>query len=124
MCELSDYSFVLTARGAVHRVDACIRALVQHLNDVGISTYDSCCGHGKGYGHVTIGEEDAVRARDMGFRTCTSTGEWRPAYPFSAVDHRVNVILSPVIADELTGQAPQSLQHSTGALSLPPPSRG
>lgn len=97
MCDLSDHSFILTTRGSVRRVDACIRALVQHLNDNGIMTYDSCCGHGESYGHVTIGEEDTGTVGTLGFRVCAESGAGHPEYPFVVVDHRVNIILDPVI---------------------------
>jgi hypothetical protein len=97
MCELHSGSLVLTARGRVRRVDVCLRALIQHLNENGIMTFDSCCGHGRSHGHVTIGEEDAERARSLGFRLCVADEEGRAEYPFSAADHRVNVILPPVI---------------------------
>lgn len=33
--------------GRVVEVDACIAPLLQALNDAGIQTIDSCCGHGK-----------------------------------------------------------------------------
>jgi hypothetical protein len=59
---------VLTSGGAIRRVDACMRSLVQFVNDAGIQTFDSCCGHGLGAGHVTIRSEDAARAVAMGFR--------------------------------------------------------
>lgn len=78
-------------------MDTCIRALVQRLNDAGVQTFDSCCGHGDGWGHVTIGEEDEKRVRGMGFRVCTDRGNGDPEYPFAAVDRRVNVILPPVM---------------------------
>ncbi len=37
-------------------VDACIAPLVQALNDAGIETTGSCCGHGKGDGSITLGD--------------------------------------------------------------------
>ncbi len=35
-------------------VDACIADLVQALNDAGIYTSQSCCGHGKGDGLISL----------------------------------------------------------------------
>lgn len=34
-------------RSMVTKVDACIAPLVQLLNDYGVETIASCCGHGK-----------------------------------------------------------------------------
>lgn len=102
MCQDRNGALVLTARGSVRRVDVCLRSLVQFLNDVGIHTYDSCCGHGVTWGHVTIGEEDAFRARSLGLRVCSDTCENRPPYPFVSVDHRVNVVLAPALVPEVT----------------------
>lgn len=100
MCQHHDDSLVLTNRGFVARVDTCLRALLQFLNDIGIMTYDSCCGHGHEYGHITIGEEDATRARSLGFRICIACrGRRVSAYPFAAVDHRINIILMPLIKE-------------------------
>ena len=95
MCQHRNHSLVLTNRGSVVRVETCLRALIQSLNDIGIMTYDSCCGHGHEYGHITIGEEDMTRAHTLGFRICADYKGRRAAYPFSAVDHRVNIILPP-----------------------------
>lgn len=38
-------------------VDECIAPLVQSLNDRGVRTFGSCCGHGKGPGFISF--EDA-----------------------------------------------------------------
>lgn len=35
-------------------VDSCIAPLVQALNDAGIATVASCCGHGKGLGNIAL----------------------------------------------------------------------
>jgi len=35
-------------------VDACIAPVVKALNDAGISTIASCCGHGKAPGNITL----------------------------------------------------------------------
>ena len=35
-------------------VDACIADLVQAINDAGIETVTSCCGHGKGSGEIIL----------------------------------------------------------------------
>ena len=43
-------------------VDQCIAPLVQALNDGGICTVASCCGHGKGMGNIALrdGRELAI----------------------------------------------------------------
>ena len=38
-------------------VDSCIAPLVQALNDAGIKTLASCCGHGKGDGDILLADE-------------------------------------------------------------------
>lgn len=35
-------------------IDACIAPIVQALNDAGILTSNSCCGHGKGDGEIYL----------------------------------------------------------------------
>jgi len=37
----------ITINGKTVRVDACIAGLIRSLNDYGIETLGSCCGHGK-----------------------------------------------------------------------------
>lgn len=36
------------------RVDGCIADLVQALNDAGLATFNSCCGHGKHIGVIDL----------------------------------------------------------------------
>ncbi len=93
MCELSDHSLIHTADGRVRQVDACLRALVQYLNDVGIPTRDCCCGHYTRFGHITITAADAERARGLGFRVCIDAGQGHPEFPFFASGETVNIIL-------------------------------
>jgi hypothetical protein len=35
-------------------VDSCIAPIIQALNDAGIYTSQSCCGHGKGDGRIDL----------------------------------------------------------------------
>ena len=35
-------------------IDACIAPIVKALNDAGIHTSQSCCGHGKGDGFIDL----------------------------------------------------------------------
>lgn len=37
-------------------VDPCIAPIVQALNDAGLATIASCCGHGKNMGRVTLSD--------------------------------------------------------------------
>jgi hypothetical protein len=37
-------------------VDRCIAPLVKALNDAGIRTVASCCGHGKGMGNIALAD--------------------------------------------------------------------
>lgn len=57
-------------------VDACIQPLVQAINDTGIQTLNSCCGHGQRPGwialedgrHILIAKDhDTMRQMDAGF---------------------------------------------------------
>lgn len=45
-------------------VDRCIAPLVQMLNDYGVRTLGSCCGHGKAPGWVSY-EDAAGTAREI-----------------------------------------------------------
>lgn len=50
------------------KIDACIAPIVKALNDAGIKTRQSCCGHGKGPGSIDLadGRELVVMARGDG----------------------------------------------------------
>lgn len=41
---------------SVANIDSCIAPLVQALNDAGIKTVASCCGHGKGLSNIVLGD--------------------------------------------------------------------
>ena len=43
-----------TLRWAEKGVDACIAPIVKALNDAGILTASSCCGHGKAEGSILL----------------------------------------------------------------------
>lgn len=51
------------ARWAEKGVDACIARIVKALNDAGIKTASSCCGHEKGDGSIMLwdGRELIIR---------------------------------------------------------------
>lgn len=42
-------------------VDSCIANLVKALNDGGVVTRDSCCGHGKGPGMIRLADGRVLR---------------------------------------------------------------
>jgi hypothetical protein len=50
-------------------VDACIADEVQFLNDVGIHTLGSCCGHGEPdkFPHVLIDPDSTELAQSLGY---------------------------------------------------------
>ncbi len=43
-----------TERRDVRDIDSCIAPLVKALNDGGVLTVASCCGHGKGFGNIAL----------------------------------------------------------------------
>ena len=46
---------VLTPRGKFTRpIEKCVASLVKALNDAGIPTTASCCGHKRGFGSVSV----------------------------------------------------------------------
>ena len=52
------------ARQAVKGIDACLAPLVQALNDAGIVTISSCCGHGKEDGVIILADGRQLVIRD------------------------------------------------------------
>jgi len=52
MCEWNTIELIEIANGEVIQVDSCIRDLVESLNDHGIPTIASCCGHNKRPGSI------------------------------------------------------------------------
>jgi hypothetical protein len=50
----------LSHSGAAYRreigIDACIAPIVRALNDGGVSTIQSCCGHGKAMGRIDLAD--------------------------------------------------------------------
>lgn len=66
MCQRGETGEVYLKRGTV-RVDACLKEIIQELNDKGIITLGCCCGHGK-YPRTIICLEDDGRfaCREIG----------------------------------------------------------
>lgn len=50
----SHLSYTGRTRIAVKGIDACITLFVRNLNANGALTESSCCGHGKGYGLISL----------------------------------------------------------------------
>ena len=48
-------------RWAIKGIDTCIAPIVQALNDAGIYTANSCCGHGKGEGIIFLHDGRILR---------------------------------------------------------------
>lgn len=48
------------------RIDPCMRKFIQNLNDSGIPTYSSCCGHGR-YPMTVVVKEHDIFAKNKGF---------------------------------------------------------
>ena len=52
-CKLGERS-TITIGGKAVEIDNCLTNLVQVLNDGGIETFASCCGHGKTNGYILL----------------------------------------------------------------------
>lgn len=48
-------------------IDACLAPLVFRLNNCGVKTTNSCCGHGQYQGTIIIDEQSLDRAYDLGY---------------------------------------------------------
>jgi len=55
MCEWGNTT-VLEYGDKKYDVDSCIVPLVKALNDAGIETLASCCGHGRQYGNIALAD--------------------------------------------------------------------
>lgn len=58
MCKygtVTDVEIILsTGEKTIRRIDSCIVPLVKAFNKGGILMDSSCCGHGKGDGHISL----------------------------------------------------------------------
>ncbi len=72
----AEHSHTHEARWAFKKIDSCIAPIVRALNAAGILTTSSCCGHGKGDGHVALtnGKVLIVRDKDPAGE-CITTGD-------------------------------------------------
>lgn len=54
MCKQDTYAAVTIGGIELATIDACIAPIVQALNDAGIETVASCCGHGELMGIISL----------------------------------------------------------------------
>lgn len=52
----ADLSHTGRARLALKGIDRCIAPIVKALNEAGVTTTQSCCGHGKGDGRIDLAD--------------------------------------------------------------------
>lgn len=50
----AELSYTGKLRWKLTEVDACIAPIIQALNNAGIYTANSCCGHGKNNGSIIL----------------------------------------------------------------------
>lgn len=55
MCEWGD-TVSVEVNGVTRSVDRCIATIVLALNNVGLTTVASCCGHGKCPGNIALAD--------------------------------------------------------------------
>lgn len=73
MCQWGTDSEVRLARPREHSgrsvvlIDSCIAEEVQRLNDAGVITLGSCCGHGAAEPQALIDAESVALARGLGY---------------------------------------------------------
>lgn len=66
MCKWGTES-VVVIEGKSIEVDACIAEELIFLNDNGVKTVASCCGHGKHYPNALILSSSKRRAKELGY---------------------------------------------------------
>lgn len=54
MCKQGTYSSVAIKGVKLSTIDSCIAPIVQALNDAGVETIASCCGHGNYCGVISL----------------------------------------------------------------------
>lgn len=62
----AELSYTHEDRVDVKKIDACIAPIVRALNEAGIRTDASCCGHGKTDGYIVLhdGRELVIRSNE------------------------------------------------------------
>ena len=77
MCKWNTTTIVTLVDGKKVDVDSCIATLVQAINDGGVKTLASCCGHGNRPGNIIL--ED--RRELVIFPDWESSREFDKSYP-------------------------------------------
>lgn len=66
MCDLKEAKALLTIGGRDREIDFCIYPLVRALNEAGIETVASCCGHGVRPGNIALADgRELIIAQDF-----------------------------------------------------------
>jgi len=60
MCKRGDFVDCVV-QGRKQKIDRCIAPIVNALNDAGIITVESCCGHGETEGHILAYQDGMAR---------------------------------------------------------------
>ena len=116
----ADQSHTGQDRPTTKPIDACIAPLVEALNEAGIRTDGSCCGHGKADGWIALhdGRKLTISVNDR--RNCVPGGEGDKAEPSApkaeeAVAWLVEMSESDVAGcHELTAEKPTPHDHDYG----------
>lgn len=56
MCKYGTHASVTVSGVTINTIDACIAPIVQALNNAGIETVASCCGHGNCNGVISLSD--------------------------------------------------------------------
>lgn len=81
MCQHSTYSYVWL-EGSLQAIDSCIAPLIVQLNNYGIKTLASCCGHGRGYPHVLCDMGTEKKLEDFGCKIVVTRDDRKAAAYF------------------------------------------
>ena len=58
---------VTTPDGKTVGIDRCVLNDVSNLWDIGLSTIESCCGHGKAPGYIAVSPDQHQQMLDLGW---------------------------------------------------------
>lgn len=65
---------VVTPSGKIADIDACLVSEVVGLWQQGITTIESCCGHGKASSYIAVIPDDDTRMLNLGYIPSTESG--------------------------------------------------
>lgn len=69
----ADLSYTHEDREDVKLIDACIAPIVEALNEAGIRTDGSCCGHGKADGWIVLNDGRELVVRQNTRSSCNAS---------------------------------------------------